>query len=355
MRRTRVVAAIVLVACGVLGLVIGSAGSPAPASAAAPPTATTGSSSKLAQSSATVSGTVNPNGTDTSYHFEYGTTASYGSSTPSTDAGAGTADVPVSADLTGLTSSTTYHFRLVAVSSAGTTNGADQTFTTTKPPAVTTGNATNATRSSARLNGTVNPEGQATTYYFRYGTTTSYGLQTSPASAGSGTGLVGVNAIDQRTDGEHRLPLPARGPERRRHILRHRQTVTTTSSQAVVLGHEGFVSPGWVVGVEIGCFHGTSQCTGHITMTHNGVPRPARLLDCRRQRRLPEHGAEPDRQERPRSEQHLPSPSGHRECDREQRAKAVLRDPPGPLGLALIAHPPLGRAGTIPAGAPNTE
>ena len=49
------------------------------------------------------------------------------------------------------------------------------------------------------------------------------------------------------------------------------QTVTSTSSQAVVLGHEGFVSPGWVVGVELGCFHGTSQCTGHITMTHNGV------------------------------------------------------------------------------------
>ena len=271
MRRTRVVAAIVLVACGVLGLVIGSAGSPAPASAAAPPTATTGSSSKLAQSSATVSGTVNPNGTDTSYHFEYGTTASYGSSTPSTDAGAGTADVPVSADLTGLTSSTTYHFRLVAVSSAGTTNGADQTFTTTTPPAVTTGNATNATRSSARLNGTVNPEGQATTYYFRYGTTTSYGLQTSPASAGSGSGLVGVNAtisgLTANTVYHYQLVAQNAGGT----SFGSDQTVTSTSSQAVVLGHEGFVSPGWVVGVEIGCFHGTSQCTGHITMAHNGA------------------------------------------------------------------------------------
>ena len=109
MRRLRFAAATVLVACGVLGLVIGSAGRPAPASAAAAPSATTGSSSKVAQSSATVSGTVNPNGTDTSYHFEYGTTTSYGSNTPSTSAGAGTTDVPVSADLTGLTPSTTYH------------------------------------------------------------------------------------------------------------------------------------------------------------------------------------------------------------------------------------------------------
>jgi hypothetical protein len=49
------------------------------------------------------------------------------------------------------------------------------------------------------------------------------------------------------------------------------QTLTTTSSQAEVLGHEGFVSPGSVVGVELGCFHGTSTCTGHLTMTHNGV------------------------------------------------------------------------------------
>jgi hypothetical protein len=38
-----------------------------------------------------------------------------------------------------------------------------------------------------------------------------------------------------------------------------------------VLGHEGFVSPGAVVGVELGCFHGTSKCTGHVTMSHNGV------------------------------------------------------------------------------------
>ena len=49
------------------------------------------------------------------------------------------------------------------------------------------------------------------------------------------------------------------------------QTLTTTSSQAVVLGHEGFVSPGAVVGVELGCFHGTSTCTGHVTMSHDGT------------------------------------------------------------------------------------
>ncbi len=273
MRRMRFVAAIVLVASGLLAVAITSAGNPQPASASpVPPTATTGSPSNQAQSSATVAGTVNPNGLDTNYYFQYGTTTAYGSNTPSTDAGAGTADVPVSANLTGLTSATTYHYRVVAVNSAGTTTlGADQTFTTTTPPAVTTGNVSQASRSSATLSGTVNPQGQSTTYYFRYGTTTSYGTQTSPASAGAGTGAVGVNAtingLTANTTYHYQLVAQNAGGT----SFGTDQTVTTTSSQAVVLGHEGFVSPGWVVGVELGCFHGTDTCSGHITMTHNGT------------------------------------------------------------------------------------
>ena len=224
-----------------------------------------------AKSSATLSGTVNPNGTDTSYFFQYGTTTAYGTNTPSAGAGAGTADEPASANLTGLAPSTTYHYRLVAMSSAGPTLGADKTFTTTTPPAVTTGNVSQVTRSSAALNGTVNPEGQATTYYFRYGTTTAYGTQTSPASAGAGNGAVGVNAtannLSPNTTYHYQLVAQNAGGT----SFGTDQTVTTTSSQAVVLGHEGFVSPGSVVGVELGCFHGTDRCTGHITMTHNGV------------------------------------------------------------------------------------
>lgn len=272
MRRMRVAAAVVLVACGLLAVAIVSADHPAPASAAlAPPSATTGSASNLAQSSATISGTINPNGTDTQDYFQYGTSTSYGSTTTTYDAGAGTSNEATSANLTGLTSNTTYHYRQVATSSAGTTYGTDETFTTTNPPAVTTTAASNANRSSATLNGTVNPQGQATTYYFRYGTTTSYGLQTSPASAGSGTGVVAVNAqvSGLTADTTYHYQLVAQNSGGTSYGTD--QTVITTSSQAVVLGHEGFVSPGSVVGVEIGCFHGTSTCTGHITMTHNGT------------------------------------------------------------------------------------
>ncbi len=49
-------------------------------------------------------------------------------------------------------------------------------------PFVTTGPATNITRSAATLTGTVNPDDQATRYYFQYGTTTRYG-KTTPTLA----------------------------------------------------------------------------------------------------------------------------------------------------------------------------
>src|SRR4051812_7235298 len=82
---------------------------------AATPTAQTApaDASLLTDTYALISGIVNPHGTATSYHFDYGTTTDYGSSTPVTSAGNGTADVPVDVSIDELTPSTTYHFRVV--------------------------------------------------------------------------------------------------------------------------------------------------------------------------------------------------------------------------------------------------
>jgi hypothetical protein len=44
------------------------------------------------------------------------------------------------------------------------------------------------------VTGTVNPNGQATTWYFEYGTSTSYGSKTTDKNAGSGTSAVDVSA-----------------------------------------------------------------------------------------------------------------------------------------------------------------
>jgi hypothetical protein len=57
-------------------------------------------------------------------------------------------------------------------------------------PAVTTGAASSITFSRARLAGRVDPNGEAATYYFQYGTTIALGTQTVPAAAGGGNSAV---------------------------------------------------------------------------------------------------------------------------------------------------------------------
>jgi hypothetical protein len=83
---------------------------------------------------ATLGGTVNPQGLPTSFHFEYGTTTAYGSSTASQQAGTDSANHAVSQAVSGLLPSKLYHYRVVATSASGTTAGGDQTFTTSADP-----------------------------------------------------------------------------------------------------------------------------------------------------------------------------------------------------------------------------
>jgi hypothetical protein len=100
------------------------------------PTVVTEPPSTLTHTSATLNATVNPNGSDvTECEFEYGTSTSYGSNTPcSSLPGEGNSPVAVSAPAEGLNESTTYHFRIVATNSAGTSYGSDARFTTLGPP-----------------------------------------------------------------------------------------------------------------------------------------------------------------------------------------------------------------------------
>ncbi|MSR70946.1 hypothetical protein EXS62_02810 [Candidatus Kaiserbacteria bacterium] len=86
-----------------------------------------------ATTTATLRGTVNPNDAQTTYWFEYGTDAGFGSATVTTDhksLGAGANTLSVETPITNLRSNTTYYFRMVAQNSAGTTNGDRQTFKT---------------------------------------------------------------------------------------------------------------------------------------------------------------------------------------------------------------------------------
>jgi hypothetical protein len=105
----------------------------APAQAATAPTPHSAPASNIGPLSATLNGDVNANGHATRIHFEYGTSKKYGQRTPNQDVGAGTTPIPVAASVSGLKSGTRYHFRLVAVSSAGTKRSGDRAFKTAPP------------------------------------------------------------------------------------------------------------------------------------------------------------------------------------------------------------------------------
>jgi hypothetical protein len=216
-------------------LLVGAAVAPA----AGPPAATTGSATNLGPTTATVTGTVDPQGMATTYHFEYGTSSSYGLQTSDQDAGSGTGAVDVQAALTGLTSATTYHYRVVATNAAGVARGTDRTLTTAGPPGASTGTARNITTTGARLTASVDPNSHPTTYRFEYGTTTRYGNQTASASAGSGASAVAVgtdvSGLQPHTRYHYRVVATnaagtARGRDRTFTTLRNPRGFTASAS-----------------------------------------------------------------------------------------------------------------------------
>jgi hypothetical protein len=99
---------------------------------AVPPTATTLPATARRATSAVLQARINPNGSTTTYKFEYGPTANYGRSIPipAASVGAGPVDETVSLELTGLQPDTTYHYRVVAQNPHGVTSGSDVVFGT---------------------------------------------------------------------------------------------------------------------------------------------------------------------------------------------------------------------------------
>lgn len=184
---------------------------------APPPQVGTGAPTIVTGTGATLTGQVLPNGTATQAFFEYGTTTLYTNTTPLQNLGSGTTVVDVNEPISGLTPGLTYHYRLVAINPGGRTNGNDVTFVAmagsgggaTAPPVVNTTAATAITTTTAVLNGTVNPNGGATTAQFQFGTAMNYGSFTVSLSPGNGTAEVGVaipvSGLDPGTVYHYRL------------------------------------------------------------------------------------------------------------------------------------------------------
>ena len=137
--RRRLERVVVALLAGTSGVFV-VAGIALAAATGVPPTLGPLTSGTPGSTSITLSGALNPNGSDTTYVFNYGTTTAYGLTTRSQDLGSGTSLVTVSTQLTGLAPGTTYHFDLVATSVAGTAATGDLSFTTAN--AGTTGTTT---------------------------------------------------------------------------------------------------------------------------------------------------------------------------------------------------------------------
>jgi len=153
------------------------------------PASITTAASSITTVSATLNGTVNPNGLATSYHFEWGTSISYGNSSSVTSAGSGSAAVSVNAAISGLSAGTTYHCRLVGVNSDGTTNGNDITFIPGGAVLVTTA-ASAVSTSSASSGGNISTDGGSaiTVRGVCWGTSPNPTVSGSHTSDGTGSG-----------------------------------------------------------------------------------------------------------------------------------------------------------------------
>ena len=172
---------------------------------AEPPTVEKEEASEITNTSAKLNAMVNPNGAKTECKFEYVTQENFefngyfeAPTVPcASSPGSGTSPVAVSASISGLSSTSTYHFRISATNSGGTREGADTTFKTlATPPAVVTEPASEVTATSATLNAKVNPNGyNVTKCEFEYGTASVSEKHVECSSLpGSGTAPVAVSA-----------------------------------------------------------------------------------------------------------------------------------------------------------------
>jgi hypothetical protein len=144
---------------------------------------------EIGYTGAALAAVINSKGTATIFYFEYGKTDAYGLRTAERlTEGSGSEERY--ATLAGLEPDATYHFRIVATNSYGTSYGDDEEFSTRQEPLVETEAPTTIGYNDATLSGAIDPYGTAISYYFEYGTSQTYGKRTARSTAGSGTSVV---------------------------------------------------------------------------------------------------------------------------------------------------------------------
>jgi hypothetical protein len=136
------------------------------------PTVLKGGFSEVEGTSATIHGTVDPDGVPTtSCRFEWGPTTAYGH-TESCEEGevlTGSGAQNVTLHISGLTKGETYHYRLIAGNENGEEVGGDTFFVSSSVPVVTEEFVNEVHSDQVLVHATINPEGVPTTFHVEYG------------------------------------------------------------------------------------------------------------------------------------------------------------------------------------------
>lgn len=142
----------------------------------APPVIKEASASAVTRTTVVLNGIINPENSETTYHFLWGKTSAYTGSTAPVGAGHNLVDQTVNAKLEGLEPGTTYHFALVAENPAGEVRSSDGEFTTASllPPAVSDVIVSGIEPGAALISGIVHSNGLPSSYEIDFGPDTSY-------------------------------------------------------------------------------------------------------------------------------------------------------------------------------------
>ncbi len=159
------------------------------------PTVTTLPPLSVGDNAATVTGKINPHGSETMFWFQYGIDRTMGQTITQQSAGAGTTLTDVSGSISNLQSNALYYYRLIASNAFGTTFGTILTLLTTSTnnpgpnnpgPTILSDATTGVSQTGAILHGHGNPNSSATTIAFEFGTTQGLGTTLGGQSIGSG-------------------------------------------------------------------------------------------------------------------------------------------------------------------------
>ena len=163
-------------------------------------TVKTGGVGAIVPPTATVEGSVDPEGVEvTECLFEYGPSSELGSTVPCDETpaeiGTGAGPVAVHAQLSGLVFESTYHYRLVVANEDGAVEGKEANFNTPGSPTIEAEYAGAVTEGEAHLVARVNPRGLPTTYHVEFGTTSGYGQSTEELEVGADEAVHALTSV----------------------------------------------------------------------------------------------------------------------------------------------------------------